>query len=220
MDFFHQLFDVKHGGLENLIKSLGYVFLFAIVFAETGLLVGFIFPGDSLLFIAGFVAAQGTLHIGVMIAVLILATILGDNAGFLIGSKAGPPLFSKPDGRVFKKKHLESAQKFYEKHGAKTLILARFVPIVRTFAPVVAGASGMEYRRFVFFDALGGIAWATSMSLAGYFLGNIPIVKANLEKAVIGIIFLSILPVILHAIKEKRAAKAKTGADLGASIDA
>lgn len=205
MDFLHKLFDVKHGGLEGLIQSLGLLFLFAIVFAETGLLIGFFLPGDSLLFIAGLVAAQGHINLALMLIVLSLAAIAGDSVGFWIGRKAGPALFRREDSRLFKRKHLEAAHAFYEKNGPKTIVLARFVPIVRTFAPTVAGAAGMDYRQFVTYNVLGGVAWIFSMTLLGYFLGGQQIVKDNLEKAVILIVFLSVLPMILHALKERKA---------------
>ncbi|BCM90246.1 protein DedA [Abditibacteriota bacterium] len=207
MEFLHQLFDVKGGGLQQLIISFGYVFLFGIIFAETGLLIGFFLPGDSLLFIAGLVAANGNLNIALLLLLLSIAAVAGDSVGFLIGRKAGPALFKRNDSKLFKRKHLDSAHEFYEKHGPKTIILARFVPIVRTFAPTVAGAAGMDYRQFVMFNVIGGISWIFSMTLLGYFLGNVPVVKDNLEKAVIGIVILSIVPVILHAVKEKRAAR-------------
>jgi len=222
MDFLHQLHDPE--GLKTLIAAGGYLLLFAIVFAETGLLIGFFLPGDSLLFVAGFVAANADklgvhLAIGPLIVLLCIAAIAGDTVGYLIGRKAGPALFSKPDSRFFKRKHLDNARDFYDKHGPKTIVLARFIPIVRTFAPTVAGAAGMDYRQFLTYNIVGGITWITSMSLLGYFLGAIPIVEKNLSKAVILIVLLSILPVILHALKEKRAAKAKFGADSGARVE-
>ena len=207
MDFLHQLFDVKGGGLQHLIQTLGIAFLFLVVFAETGLLIGFFLPGDSLLFIAGLVAARGDLNLAVMLVALSVAAILGDSVGFLIGRKAGPALFKREDSRLFKRKHLAAAHDFYEKHGPKAIVLARFVPIVRTFAPTVAGAAGMDYRQFVVFNIIGGITWIFSMTLLGYFLGNVEVVRNNLDKAVILIVFLSILPMILHALKERRAAK-------------
>jgi len=223
MDFLHQLHDPE--GLKKLISAGGYLLLFAIIFAETGLLIGFFLPGDSLLFIAGFVAANAdkvgvNLAIVPMIILLCIAAIVGDTVGYMIGRKAGPALFARPDSRLFKRKHLDSAHEFYEKHGPKTIVLARFVPIVRTFAPTVAGAAGMNYRQFLTYNIAGGIGWITSMSLLGYFLGNVPVIEKNLDKAVIGIVLLSILPMVWHAVKEKRASKAKMGADLGASIDA
>lgn len=208
IDFFRQLFDVKGGGLQHLIASWGYLLLFAIVFAETGLLVGFLLPGDSMLFIAGLVAAlpNSPLNIVLMLLMLCAAAIAGDSVGFFIGRKAGPTLFRREDSKLFKRKHLDSAHAFYEKHGPKAIVLARFVPIIRTFAPTVAGAAGMDYRQFVTYNIIGGIAWICSMTLLGYFLGGQDIVKNNLEKAVLLIVFLSVLPVIIHAIKEKRSA--------------
>ncbi len=208
MDFLRQLHDPET--LQGLIRNFGYFLLFGIIFAETGLLIGFLLPGDSLLFVAGLVASQGHLNIGVMIALLSVAAIVGDSVGYFIGRKAGAPLFARENSRFFKRKHLDSARAFYEKHGPKTIVLARFVPIVRTFAPTVAGAAGMPYLQFLTYNIGGGILWISSMCLLGYFLGNIPAVEKNLDKAVIGIVILSILPMILHAIKEKRAA-AKTG---------
>ncbi|RYX81847.1 DedA family protein [bacterium] len=206
MDFLHQLFDVKGGGLQQLIISFGYLFLFGVVFAETGLLIGFFLPGDSLLFIAGLVAAdpKNGLSIAILLLLLSVAAIAGDSVGFFIGRKAGPALFKREDSKLFKRKHLDAAHAFYEKHGPKTIILARFVPIVRTFAPTVAGAAGMDYRQFVVFNIIGGITWIFSMTLLGYFLGGVEVVKNNLEKAVIGIVLLSIVPVVLHALKERK----------------
>lgn len=206
MEFLHDLHDPK--GLQKLIEAFGYLLLFGIVFAETGLLVGFFLPGDSLLFIAGFVAGLGKINILVLIPLLCVAAIVGDTVGYFIGKKLGPALFNKPDSKLFKRKHLENAHAFYEKHGPKTIVLARFVPIVRTFAPTVAGAAGMEYKQFLTYNIAGGILWVTSMTLLGYFLGNIPIVEDNLEKAVILIVILSIAPMVVHAIKERKVSKA------------
>ena len=206
MEFLHDLHDPE--GLQKLIRAGGYLLLFAIVFAETGLLIGFFLPGDSLLFIAGFfVASSGALSLPLLMVLLCIAAIAGDTVGYFIGRKAGPAIFSRPDSRFFKRKHLDSAHEFYEKHGPKTIVLARFVPIVRTFAPTVAGAAGMEYRQFLVYNVIGGIAWICSMLLLGYFLGGIPVIKNNLEKAVLGIVFLSILPMIIHALKERKSQK-------------
>ena len=155
MDFLHSL----HGeGLNDLIKWGGYAILFAIIFAETGLLVGFFLPGDSLLFVAGTLAAAypDTLNISLMIFVLCIAAISGDQTGYLIGRKVGTPLFNRPNSRLFKREHLERTQAFYDKHGPKTIVLARFVPIVRTFAPTIAGVANMRYSTFVMFNVLGG----------------------------------------------------------------
>ena len=189
MEFLKDLHSPE--GLQHLIKASGYLLLFAIVFAETGLLVGFFLPGDSLLFIAGFViSSTGALSLPLTMLLLSIAAIAGDSVGYFIGRKAGPPLFSRPDSRFFKRKHLDSAHDFYEKHGPKTIVLARFVPIVRTFAPTVAGAAGMNYGQFIVYNIVGGIAWICSMLLLGYYLGNIPVVQKNLEKAVIVIVLL------------------------------
>ena len=205
MDFLRQLFDTKaDGGLQMLIQNLGIAFLFLVVFAETGLLIGFFLPGDSLLFMAGLVASQGHLNLALMLFLLSIAAIAGDSVGFLIGRKAGPALFKRQDSRLFKRKHLDAAREFYEKHGPKTIVLARFVPIVRTFAPTVAGAAGMDYRQFIVFNVLGGVGWIFSMTLLGFFLGNVPFVAHNLEKAVILIVILSVLPMILHALKARK----------------
>ena len=212
MDLLHQLHDPE--GLKKLISAGGYLLLFGIIFAETGLLIGFFLPGDSLLFIAGFVAANAdrfgvNISIVPMIILLCIAAIVGDTVGYFIGRKAGPALFSRPDSRFFKRKHLENAHEFYEKHGPKTIVLARFVPIVRTFAPTVAGAAGMDYKQFLTYNVLGGIGWIVSMSLLGYFLGNVPIIEENLSKAVIFIVLLSVLPMVLHALKERKNAKSR-----------
>ncbi len=205
-DILHNLHDPK--GLQHLIEAFGYLLLFGIIFAETGLLIGFFLPGDSLLFMAGLVAGLGKINILVLIPLLCVAAITGDTVGYFIGKKLGPALFNKPDSKLFKRKHLENAHAFYEKHGPKTIVLARFVPIVRTFAPTVAGAAGMEYKQFITYNVAGGILWITSMTLLGYFLGSIDLVKDNLEKAVLLIVFLSIAPMIVHAIKERKVSKA------------
>jgi membrane-associated protein len=171
----------------------------AIVFAETGLMVGFFLPGDSLLVTAGVFAAAGKLSILWLNVLLIAAAILGDTVGYWIGRKAGPALFNRPRSRFFNPAHLRRAHDFYEKHGGKTIILARFMPIVRTFAPVVAGMAKMEYRRFVSFNVFGGILWVLSMTLIGYYLGQFPWVKKNIEIVIIIVVFLSILPGLIAA---------------------
>ena len=207
MEFLHDLHSPD--GLQKLIAAGGYLLLFAIIFAETGLLIGFFLPGDSLLFIAGFYVASAAsgphpMSLPLLMVVLCIAAIAGDTVGYFIGRKAGPAIFSRPDSRFFKRKHLDSAHEFYEKHGPKTIVLARFVPIVRTFAPTVAGAAGMNYRQFLIYNIMGGIGWICLMLLLGYFLGGIAIIQNNLEKAVLGIVFLSILPMVLHALKERK----------------
>lgn len=187
--------------LVTLIKTVGYAGIFAIVFLESGLLIGFFFPGDSLLFTAGFLASQGYLDIGILIAGCFVFAVLGDSIGYYIGAKLGPKIFTKENSIFFQKKHLERAQSFYDKHGGKTIILARFVPVIRAFAPVVAGAGKMNYKRFVVFNLVGGILWAIGVTSAGYYLGSlIPDVDKYLLPIVGLIIIASILPVLHHIL--------------------
>jgi len=181
----------------------GYAMLTAIVFAETGLLVGFVLPGDSLLFTIGVVAGAGQLNLTVMLILMICACMLGDWCGYLLGRRAGPAIFDRPDSRFFKQEYLRRTEAFYEKHGGKTIIYAKFVPIIRTFAPFVAGVGKMRYIRFLSFDVFGGIGWVCSMTVLGYFLGEIPFVRRNFEKFVLLVIFVSVLPIILHAVKAR-----------------
>ena len=181
--------------LAELIRTVGYLGVFAIVFLESGMLVGFFFPGDSLLFTSGFLASQGFLDIKVLIIGCFLAAVAGDSAGYYIGKRFGRKLFNKEDSIWFHKNHLIRAQNFYEKHGGKTIILARFIPVIRAFAPVVAGIGTMRYRRFVIFNLFGGILWAIGVTLAGYYLGSlIPDVDKYLLPIVGLIIIASILP--------------------------
>lgn len=190
-----------HFDLKELIQAVGYLGVFTIVFVESGLLVGFFFPGDSLLFTAGFLASQGFFDIKVLILGCFMAAVAGDSAGYYIGHKFGRKLFNKEDSIWFHKKHLERAQNFYDKHGGKTIILARFMPVIRTFAPVVAGIGVMRYRRFVFFNLFGAVLWAIGVTLAGYFLGNvIPDVDKYLLPIVGLIIIASVLPGLHHAL--------------------
>ena len=184
---------------------LGYAALFAIVFAETGLLIGFFLPGDSLLFTIGVVAGAGQLDIVLINAILIVAAIVGDATGYFLGRQAGPRVFDRPDSRFFKKEHLVRTRQFYDKHGGKTIIYARFVPIVRTFAPFVAGVAGMPYSRFLAFNIFGGIGWVVLMTMAGYYLGGFPIIQKHFEKVVILIVLVSVLPVVLELLKARRA---------------
>ena len=209
MDFLHKLHTPE--GLKELIVAGSYILLFCIVFAETGLLVGFFLPGDSLLFVAGSLAAQypDQLNIVNLIVLLCIAAITGDATGYMIGRKVGVRLFERPDSRFFKREHLVKTQEFYDRHGPKTIILARFVPIVRTFAPTVAGIAGMSYRKFAIYNVIGGIGWIVSMSLLGYFLGKLPIVEKNFEKVVILIVVLSILPMVVHYLQERKHHSAK-----------
>jgi len=182
----------------------GYGLLFLIVFAETGLLVGFFFPGDSLLFTVGVVAGAGQLNIVLICALLVVASITGDQSGYFLGRRTGPKIFSRPDSRLFKQEYVRRTQAFYEKYGGKTLIMAKFVPIVRTFAPFMAGVGRMRYIRFFSFNIFGGLGWVISMTLAGYFLGGIPIVRRHFEKVVILIILVSLIPVVLQAISARK----------------
>jgi membrane-associated protein len=184
----------------------GYALLAGIVFAESGLLVGLFLPGDSLLFTVGVVAGAGELSIVQICAVLVIFSILGDQNGYLLGRRTGPRIFVRPDSLLFKHEYVTRTSEFYEKHGGKTLIYAKFVPIVRTFAPFMAGVGRMRYTRFLSFNVIGGLGWVLSMTLAGYYLGSIPIVRLNFEKVVLGIVFLSVAPLVLHYFRVRRAA--------------
>lgn len=190
-----------HFDLVPLIKTFGYLGVFSIIFLESGLLIGFFFPGDSVLFTAGFLASQGFLDITTLIVGCFIFAVLGDTIGYHIGKKLGPKLFTKTNSLVFNKKHLESAQKFYDKHGGKTIILARFMPVVRAFAPVVAGAGKMDYKKFATFNLIGGIIWAIGITFAGYYLGSlIPDVDKYLLPIVGLIVLASIAPALHHIL--------------------
>jgi len=184
----------------------GYAFLAGIVFAETGLLVGLFLPGDSLLFTVGVVSGAGEIDIVRICLLLTVASVLGDQSGYLLGYRTGPRIFSRPDSRLFKQEYVARTQAFYETHGGKTLIYAKFVPIIRTFAPFMAGVGRMRYSRFVSFNVFGGIGWVLSMTLAGYNLGGVPIIRRNFEKVVIGIVLVSVLPLILQYFRSRRVA--------------
>ena len=200
LDLFHRIYDV-----ESLVRVGGIVGLTAIVFIETGLLIGFFLPGDSLLVTAGLFAARGDLDVSTLIICLSLAAILGDTLGYNIGARTGPKLFTRPDSLLFNRKHLITTREFYERHGPFTIVIARFVPIVRTFAPVVAGVGAMTYKRFIAYNVFGGIGWVLSMILGGYFLGQIvPDIHKNIDKVIIVVIFLSLLPLIIKYLRERR----------------
>ncbi len=209
-ELLHQLTDV-----ETLVRAGGLTAMTAIVFAETGLMVGFFLPGDSLLVTAGVFAAAGQLDIVWLNALLITAAIVGDTVGYWIGRKAGPALFNRPRSRFFNPVHLRRAHDFYEKHGGKTIILARFMPIVRTFAPVVAGMGQMNYRRFIAFNVFGGMGWVLSMTLIGYYLGHFSWVRKNIEIVIVIVVFLSILPGIIAFVREKMKGKSVAREVLG-----
>jgi membrane-associated protein len=182
-----------------------YGILFAIIFAETGLVVTPILPGDSLLFACGALAADGSLNLGFLLILLSVAAVIGDAVNYSVGKWLGMRVF-KPESRFFKPSYLERTQEFYAKYGARTIVLARFVPIVRTFAPFVAGASRMNYRTFGLYNVLGGVLWVVSMTMAGYLFGRIPIVEENFTLVVLGIIGISLLPMVAEWIKSRRAA--------------
>ena len=206
MEVFSEFFS-KLGNLEELIRWGGLTVLIIIVFAETGLLVGFFLPGDSLLITAGLIAAQGYLDIFVLNVTLILAAIIGDQVGYLFGRKTGPRLFNRENSLLFKKDHLIKAKEFYEKYGGRAIIYARFVPFARTFAPIVAGIGQMDYGKFVTYNIAGGILWVTSMTLLGYYFGNIPFIKKNFEYVIIGVILLSVMPVVIGYLKHRKEKK-------------
>ncbi|KKU28691.1 MAG: hypothetical protein UX80_C0009G0003 [Candidatus Amesbacteria bacterium GW2011_GWA2_47_11b] len=192
---------------EVFIVSLGpwaLAGITAIVFAESGLFFGFFLPGDSLLFTAGLLASQGYLNFATLLLVTFPAAVLGDNVGYWFGHKVGPKIFAREDSLLFKKHHLLAAQKFYEKHGTKTIVLARFVPFVRTFAPIVAGAAQMHYSTFMTYNLIGGLLWTVGISSLGYFLGNIPWIHSHYEAVILLIIFGSIIPIVLHFLKDRK----------------
>lgn len=193
--------------LQWLISSYGvwvYLILFAIIFCETGLVVTPFLPGDSLLFVAGTLAAGGDIYVHGLFALLASASFSGDNSNYWIGRFAGPRVFRREKSWAFNPAHLERTRRFYEKHGGKTLIIARFVPIVRTFAPFVAGIGRMRYLRFLFYSFAGSVFWIGSLTYAGYYFGNLPLVKQNLTVVIIGIVILSIMPGVVEFVKSRR----------------
>jgi membrane-associated protein len=205
------LLDVATGlatgrySLDDLVRWGGYAVLTAIVFTETGLLIGFFLPGDSLLITAGLVAAAGHLDIWWLNVLLIVAAVVGDSTGYAIGRRLGPRLFTRPQSLLFNPRHVERTRAFYTRHGAKTIVIARFVPIVRTFAPVVAGVGQMEYRRFVFYNVAGGVGWVTGMTWAGYLLGQtIPNIGDHIHVVVAIVIALSLVPIFVELVRERR----------------
>ena len=200
--FFKTIYDVP-----RLVQLVGLYGMIAIVFSETGLMVGFFLPGDSLLVTAGLFAAKGDLNIYTLVPCLIVAAITGNSTGYAIGRRAGQALYSRPNSFFFRREHLIRTHEFYERHGGKTIIMAQFIPIVRTFAPVVAGAAEMTYRRFITFNVVGAILWIASMSLLGYFLGRaIPDIEKRIHLVVAAVIFLSLLPAIIGYLKSRFAA--------------
>lgn len=196
-EFFEKLRDIQ-----ALVAWAGYIGLFIIVFSETGLLIGFFLPGDSLLFTAGLFAAQGLFNIFELNVLLIIAAITGDAVGYYIGKRGGHALYSRPDSRFFKRKYLLMTKQFYEKYGNFTIVAARWMPFARTFAPVVAGIAEMPYAQFLTYNIIGGTTWVLSMTLAGYFLGQtFPWVTENLELVILIILFLSVLPGVIKYLQ-------------------
>ena len=190
-----------------IIQWGGYPVLALIIFLETGAMIAFL-PGDSLLFVAGLYAAKGDLNIVILNVLLSVMAIAGDATSYTIGSRVGPRIFNKPKSRLLKPEHIAAAHAFYEKHGGKAIIIARFVPLVRTFVPVVAGVAGMSYRSFAMFNVVGGIGWVASMTLGGYFLGSIfPDLGKHIEKVIIVIVALSVLPMVIEYVRAKRRPK-------------
>lgn len=195
----------------NLIETFGLLGIFLIVFAESGLLIGFFLPGDSLLFTAGFLASSPSsvsesLHLSLapLLVGVWVAAVVGDQVGYIIGQRVGPALFSRPDSRFFKQANVEKAQAFFDKHGPRAIVLARFVPIVRTFTPITAGVSRMEYRTFVTFNLIGATLWAFGMTLLGYFLGQIEVVESNLEIAILIVVAISCAPIVVEVLRSRR----------------
>jgi membrane-associated protein len=212
LDFIQEFFRTVYN-VPELVQRGGLIGLIAIVFAETGLMIGFFLPGDSLLVIAGLFAARGDLNIWSLNFCLIVAAIVGDAVGYWIGFRAGKTLYSRPESFFFRRSHLLKTHDFYEKHGGKTIVIARFLPILRTFAPVVAGAAMMTYRKFATFNIVGGVAWVTSMTCIGYFLGRlVPDIDKHIHKVVAVVIFLSLLPGIIAWLQERMKQKREASA--------
>ncbi|HMC61904.1 MAG TPA: VTT domain-containing protein [Candidatus Solibacter sp.] len=214
LDFLRSLTDPER--LIHLLSTmlsgwLGYAALFAIVYSETGLLVGFFLPGDSLLFTVGVVAGAGQLNIVLVNVLLMSAAILGDSTGYLLGRQTGPKIFSRPDSRLFRQEYVTRTHAFYERYGGKTIIFARFVPIVRTFAAFIAGVGRMPYFKFLPFSICGGVGWIFMMTMLGYGLGNVAFVRRNFYKAILLIIFLSLLPTLIEIVRARRGSGSSPG---------
>lgn len=190
---------------DNLIRSFGLIGIMVIVFAESGLLVGVFLPGDSLLFTAGLLSATTDLlpPLWVIIPAVVVAAIVGDQVGYVIGSRAGPKIFHRPDSRFFRQEFVDKAYSYFERYGGRTIVLARFVPIVRTFTPVIAGVSQMSYRTFVAYNVLGGVLWGVSVTTIGYYLGQIDFVAANIELILILIVVISVLPIAFELLRAR-----------------
>lgn len=194
------MFDISH-----LLQTGGLILIAAVIFAESGMMVGFFFPGDTLLFSAGILAAGGKLNIITILITIALAAIIGDNVGYQIGKSLGPRLFRKKDGLIFRKEYIDRAEAFYEKYGSKTMLLAHFVPVVRSFAPVTAGAGKMPRKLFILYDAIGDIAWTLIITLLGYYVGSrIPHVEKYIEPVLLGVILIFLAPTLYHLIRDPK----------------
>jgi membrane-associated protein len=207
------------GDLESTLQTVGLVGLLVIIFAESGLLIGFFLPGDSLLFTAGLLSSQG--HLAPLPVILLgcfLAAVTGDQVGYMFGARVGPSLFRRPDSKIFKQEYVDKARAYFERHGSKTIVLARFVPIVRTFAPILAGVGDMQYRTFVTFNVLGGLLWAVGVTSLGYILGeSIPDIDKYLLPVIALIVLLSVLPVAIEILRSRRATSRHGGEGGGPS---
>ncbi|WP_326598138.1 DedA family protein [Streptomyces sp. NBC_01803] len=204
---------------EQLIETFGLIGILVIVFAESGLLIGFFLPGDSLLFTAGLlVSTDEYLHypLWLMCVLIAVAAVIGDQVGYLFGRKVGPSLFNRPDSRLFKQENVEKAHEFFEKHGPKSLVLARFVPIVRTFTPIIAGVCRMDYRTFVIFNVIGGVLWGCGVTLLGAALGKVDFVREHIELMLIAIVLVSLVPIAIEYLRARRAGR--SAADTAAGV--
>jgi membrane-associated protein len=217
MDLFHEhstsVFALGPDWLdaEFLIETFGTLGILAIVFIESGLLIGLLLPGDSLLFTAGLLSAAGTLPpLWVLLVTIPLAAIAGDQVGYVIGRKTGPALFRRPDSRFFRQEYVENAHSYFERYGARTIVVARFVPIVRTLAPMIAGMARMDYATFLKWNILGGVLWGTGLTTLGYFLGQVEFIEKNLEPVLLAIVAISFIPIFLELTRARRASK-RTG---------
>jgi membrane-associated protein len=194
----------------HLINTFGLVGMMAILFAECGLLVGFFLPGDSLLFTAGLLVAGGPVApLWVVLLLLPVAAVAGNLVGWWIGRKAGPAVFERPDSRLFRQRHVQRAQEFFDRNGARTIVLARFVPVVRTFATVMAGVARMDFRRFALYSLVGGVAWTTCVTLLGFWLGHVAVVRDHVELFILGVVILSLVPVAIEALRSRQSARSR-----------
>jgi membrane-associated protein len=210
LDFIHKITDPDE--LAILIDTVFsgwwiYIVMVAIVYAENAILLGFILPGDSLLFTLGVVAGTGKINVWLLMGVLVVAAIAGDSTGYFLGKKTGPAIFSRPDSRLFKQEYVRRTQSFFERYGGKTILMARFVPVIRSFAPFMAGVGKMPYRTFVFYNVIGSFIWVVVLTMLGFWLGNVPWIKENFEKAILLVVALSFVPAVIEIINHRRRSK-------------